>query len=651
MRIQAIGPRPCPPRVRAWASCRRLFRRSFAQVEAYAAAGSAPTRGAAADGPLWVVLGDSAAQGVGASAHDRGWVGARARARSARQWRLVNLSRSGARTREVVDVQWPRGARRCTPDLVTAVVGGNDALRTPLEQWLRDAGDLVRRAAARRGGRRPSPAASSSARPRGSTPRSASRRRRARAAGRRPVGAHRPAVPGPVRRRVPPQRRRLPRSGPTPVTEALGPQLAADARRAARGRGRRAARRRRGAARPGASPSSSAVDPVEHVRPRRACAGTAARSSAVRHLRRAALPQPGQPPRRSGRRRARSSVVLAGLPEARAPAPRASWLDSAASSVAAAQARSLAAASGRAARAASGVQPPGGGVVARQLGVDRRVVEPAERGERLDQRASAARCRRPGPAGTSPPSSQPPARRRARRRRRRRRRAPAPAAGRCRRRRRARRRARPPPAGRAAARRPRRRAWPRCAPARAASATTAGSLLAVDAGQHRVDEAARPGSSASRRASHSAAQHSARASGSGSRRRSRSTVASDRSSKRSLAKVRSPSLSSSRSGRSAGSSGRTACSRRSTTSSRSRSARSAPPVRVVQADADAVLAQDVGDSCDARARRSSTCTPQRADARGRSHASAQSPRSRPLARSSSASRSAKEVLPKACRSR
>lgn len=96
------------------------------------------------DGPLWVVLGDSAAQGVGASAHDRGYVGVvldRLRQSTGEPWRVVNVSRSGARTREVVDVQLPL-ARELAPDLLTAIVGGNDALRTRRVQWLRDVDDL-----------------------------------------------------------------------------------------------------------------------------------------------------------------------------------------------------------------------------------------------------------------------------------------------------------------------------------------------------------------------------------------------------------------------------------------------------------------------------------------------------------------------------
>lgn len=121
-----------------------LFRRSVEQVEDYRPLWEQANAAAlASTGPLWLVLGDSAAQGVGASAHDRGYVGlvlARLRA-SGTPWRVVNLSRSGARTREVVDVQWPAG-RDLGADLVTAVIGGNDALRTRRERWVRDVEDL-----------------------------------------------------------------------------------------------------------------------------------------------------------------------------------------------------------------------------------------------------------------------------------------------------------------------------------------------------------------------------------------------------------------------------------------------------------------------------------------------------------------------------
>ena len=124
---------------------RLAFRRSFEHVDAYAAAWAAANEQArAVDGPLWVVLGDSAAQGVGASSHLSGYVGLvldRLVAADGRPWRVLNLSRSGARTREVVDVQWPAAAE-LGADLVTAVVGGNDALRTREPEWRRAVQDL-----------------------------------------------------------------------------------------------------------------------------------------------------------------------------------------------------------------------------------------------------------------------------------------------------------------------------------------------------------------------------------------------------------------------------------------------------------------------------------------------------------------------------
>jgi lysophospholipase L1-like esterase len=125
------------------------FRRSYAQVEAYAAQWERANAAAlAAQGPLWVVLGDSAAQGVGASGYDRGWVGLvreRLAAADRRPWRGLNLSRSGARTRDVVDVQWPRAQQLLDgndAELLTAVVGGNDALGNRLDRWLHDLDDL-----------------------------------------------------------------------------------------------------------------------------------------------------------------------------------------------------------------------------------------------------------------------------------------------------------------------------------------------------------------------------------------------------------------------------------------------------------------------------------------------------------------------------
>lgn len=86
-------------------------------------------------GPLWVVLGDSTAQGVGAPDPRSGYVGqahAELQRRSGAQWRVLNLSASGALTRDVLYDQLPRLARLpVPPDLVTCGVGANDILHTP----------------------------------------------------------------------------------------------------------------------------------------------------------------------------------------------------------------------------------------------------------------------------------------------------------------------------------------------------------------------------------------------------------------------------------------------------------------------------------------------------------------------------------------
>jgi lysophospholipase L1-like esterase len=86
----------------------------------------------AAEGPLWVVLGDSTAQAIGASSIRTGYVGQVAAALSARdavRWRVVNLSRSGAVAADVLADQLPRLADLPAAALVSCAVGGNDLLR------------------------------------------------------------------------------------------------------------------------------------------------------------------------------------------------------------------------------------------------------------------------------------------------------------------------------------------------------------------------------------------------------------------------------------------------------------------------------------------------------------------------------------------
>lgn len=100
-------------------------------AEQWAAANAVARSGT---GPLWVVLGDSAAQGIGATAFDRGYVGLvreRLEARDGNAWRVLNLSRSGARAADVVGEQLRLlGELDAQADLVTCIVGGNDLLHT-----------------------------------------------------------------------------------------------------------------------------------------------------------------------------------------------------------------------------------------------------------------------------------------------------------------------------------------------------------------------------------------------------------------------------------------------------------------------------------------------------------------------------------------
>ncbi|MGH9189984.1 MAG: SGNH/GDSL hydrolase family protein [Acidimicrobiales bacterium] len=112
--------------------------RTSAMVLPYAETWSAANEAArAAEGRLWVVLGDSTAQAVGASSHRRGYVGgllAWLGERTGETWRVVNLSRSGARAADVLAEQLPAlEALGDGPELVTLAVGANDMVRrTPL---------------------------------------------------------------------------------------------------------------------------------------------------------------------------------------------------------------------------------------------------------------------------------------------------------------------------------------------------------------------------------------------------------------------------------------------------------------------------------------------------------------------------------------
>lgn len=86
--------------------------------------------GQTAPDPLWVVLGDSTAQGLGAPGPYGGYVGQtlhELRRTTGRHWRVLNLSVSGALMRDVLAGQIPQLDAQ-HPDLVTCGAGANDIL-------------------------------------------------------------------------------------------------------------------------------------------------------------------------------------------------------------------------------------------------------------------------------------------------------------------------------------------------------------------------------------------------------------------------------------------------------------------------------------------------------------------------------------------
>lgn len=116
------------------------------QVEPYAEDWEQHNREAArATGPLWIAFGDSMAQGIGASAYDRGWVGQLAD--TLPEHRLVNLSVYGGRVTDILERQLPAmESLGTTPDLVTVVIGSNDLISRRLRPGLPAALDeLLRR--------------------------------------------------------------------------------------------------------------------------------------------------------------------------------------------------------------------------------------------------------------------------------------------------------------------------------------------------------------------------------------------------------------------------------------------------------------------------------------------------------------------------
>jgi len=81
--------------------------------------------------PLWVVMGDSMSQGIGASELHKGWVGQALDMlhHQGKDYAIINLSKSGARVEDVLYSQLPAlKALHITPAVITVLVGSNDLL-------------------------------------------------------------------------------------------------------------------------------------------------------------------------------------------------------------------------------------------------------------------------------------------------------------------------------------------------------------------------------------------------------------------------------------------------------------------------------------------------------------------------------------------
>lgn len=93
---------------------------------------------------IYVALGDSAAQGIGASSPTDGYVGliaARLAKQKGRHVKVINLSKSGAKLKDVLDVQIPE-LKNLNPDIITIEIGANDIATFEPEKFKTEAEDL-----------------------------------------------------------------------------------------------------------------------------------------------------------------------------------------------------------------------------------------------------------------------------------------------------------------------------------------------------------------------------------------------------------------------------------------------------------------------------------------------------------------------------
>lgn len=98
---------------------------------------------------VYVAFGDSAAQGIGASRPDKGYVGLITRHLSEsyhQNVRAVNLSKSGAAINDVTNTQLARykALNLSNEQVITLDIGANDVVRTDLNNFEKDMDKLMR---------------------------------------------------------------------------------------------------------------------------------------------------------------------------------------------------------------------------------------------------------------------------------------------------------------------------------------------------------------------------------------------------------------------------------------------------------------------------------------------------------------------------
>ncbi|MGI9027431.1 MAG: SGNH/GDSL hydrolase family protein [Candidatus Saccharimonadales bacterium] len=97
---------------------------------------------------LYVALGDSTAQGIGATQPDKGYPGLirqQLMERKSKPVRLVNLSKSGAKVRDVIETQLPALQALNTDDqtIITIEIGANNMVNFDAQQFESDMNELM----------------------------------------------------------------------------------------------------------------------------------------------------------------------------------------------------------------------------------------------------------------------------------------------------------------------------------------------------------------------------------------------------------------------------------------------------------------------------------------------------------------------------